>query len=246
MRPVIANISCSSLMHNYQILDKLAGDASIIAVVKANAYGHGLDLIAPALWQAGCRAFAVTDAEEGLRLRHILRHDDVKNTAEILVLSGIFDQEDAHITTREDLQPVLTHTAQVDALAHAGFQGRAWLKVNTGMYRLNAEEPEAMLQSCARAGISLQGMMSHLACADTPEHPLNQAQHQRFQSLCHQLLPEEQEASLLNSAGLIALTGDKHQRVRTGIALYGAEPVADQPAGLKPVMQLQGQVIQIH
>ncbi len=242
MRPAIAYIHLDHLRYNYQVLASQADGAYMIAVVKADAYGHGLRWVAPVLWQEGCRYFAVTDAEEGMRLRDILTP---QRSANILLLSGIFDEEDARYCVDAQLIPALTHEQQIAWLKAHHFAGGIWIKVNTGMHRLDADSPEKLLQCCDEASIQVIGIMSHLACADTPDHPLNVHQHDHFFTMYQRLLPTAQ-ASLLNSAGLISPTGKHYDYVRTGIALYGSEPVVQKKLGLKPVMQLTGKVIQIH
>ena len=239
MRPAIANINIENLRHNYRLLSKRAQTAKIMAVVKANAYGHGLDLISPALFDEGCRDFAVTDAREGKQLRELLPEAE-----SIVLLSGLFDTEDAALTCSQHLTPTITNNHQLELLHSAGFGGSLWIKVNTGMQRLGADYPAQLIEQCRADNITVAGIMSHLACADTPEHPLNRAQADEFSSLCQQLDPKL-PASLLNSAGLVALPDEIHDFIRPGLALYGAEPVADEPLGVRPVMQLVGQVMHV-
>jgi len=210
-----------------------------MAVVKADAYGHGLDLIAPTLLDEGCRSFAVTDAEEGLRLRRMLG-----DRPDIVVLSGIFDVEDAVLCSESALTPVLTEAWQISALKNASFAGHVWLKVDTGMKRLGCEDVVKMFATCREQGIGITGIMGHLACADIPDHPLNHQQAEAF----HQYLaalPEPVPASLLNSAGLVSMPEYIMDTVRPGIALYGAEPVRNHPIGLQPVMQLTSRIMQV-
>ncbi len=208
-----------------------------MAVVKANAYGHGLTEIARVLAEEGCRHFGVTDASEGQALRQTLAH-----AADITLLSGIFDLKDARLASAHRLTPIIYDERQLDCLKHAGFPGSVWLKVDTGMGRLGASQPEKLLKSCERAGFRIRGLLSHLACAEEPDHPLNRRQIDRFSSLCTRLgLP----GSLLNSAGLSKGYAERFSCVRPGIALYGSEPIPSRPIGLKPVMQLQGRIIQI-
>ncbi len=239
MRPAIAYIHLHHLLHNYDILCQRAGDAHVMAVVKANAYGHGLKLIAQALQMHGCTHFAITDADEGKNLRSYLG-----DAAHITVLSGLFDAQDAIVCEQYALTPVITEHQHIQWLEQAHFKGEIWLKVDTGMQRLGAEHPQALLEACKQSPITCMGLMSHLACADTPEHPLNQVQADAFQQL-HQTLMPQSHASLLNSAGMTALPQHAHTMVRPGIALYGAEPIAHEPLGLKPVMQLSAQVMQV-
>jgi len=239
MRPAIAYIHLANLLYNYKLLQLRAEGAQVMAVVKADAYGHGLKNIAQTLQQEGCAYFAVTDACEGERLRGYL-----KKEANIILLSGLFNRSEAEICQMHRLTPVVTEEKHVEWLSEHNFTGKVWLKVDTGMQRLGAENPEKLMQLCHQHHIALAGMMSHLACADTPEHPLNMVQADAFYQL-HQEIAAHLPASLLNSAGLIALPQHKHDIIRPGIALYGAEPVPAEPMGLKPVMQLSGQVMQL-
>jgi len=238
-RPAIANIHLDHLHHNYRVLKEKAGNAAVMAVVKANAYGHGLDLIAPSLLDEGCQSFAVTDAEEGNLLRSILG----KNP-DIVILSGIFDVEDANICSESTLTPVVTEAWQIKMLKKVSFAGRVWLKVDTGMKRLGCEDVAQMFAICRKQEIGIAGMMSHLACADIPDHPLNQQQVEVFQQDLA-TLPEPVPASLLNSAGLVTMPEYTMNIVRPGIALYGAEPVRNHPLGLQPVMQLTSRIMQV-
>ena len=210
-----------------------------MAVVKANAYGHEIDLVAPALYAEGCRTFAVTDAEEGAKLRHI-----IGDHASIVLLSGIFDHEDAHLCSGLDLTPVATETFHLDWLHQAGFSGQVWLKIDTGMQRLGTADLEELITHASQLGIHICGVMTHLACADEPEHPLNALQFEHFRK-ARQLLSEEMPASILNSAGIAAFAHEALDIARPGIALYGAEPIPQQPLGLKPVMSFVGKIIQI-
>jgi alanine racemase len=239
MRPAIAYIHIPNLLHNYHLLCQRSGDATVMAVVKANAYGHGLNIVAQALQQAGCTHFAVTDANEGKELRQYLG-----DSAHITLLSGIFDSSDAQLCAHECLTPVVTQETHLQWLNQASFQGEVWIKVDTGMQRLGASDPQALIDVCQSADIEVMGIMSHLACADTPEHPLNHVQALAFEQL-HQNIAPKLKASLLNSAGIVAMPQHHHDMVRPGIALYGAEPIADEPLGLKPVMQLSAQVMQV-
>ncbi len=238
-RPAVARIDLDALRHNLRLLIRRAGSARLMAVIKANAYGHGLDLVAPALMESGCNAFAITDADEGAALRRI-----VGQNPEIVVLSGVFDAEDARWCGESALIPVLTDMRQIALLRQAGFRGQAWLKVDTGMCRLGAPDTVALHQACRDAGIGIAGLMSHLACADMPDHPLNRAQLRAFRDQL-EALPERVPASLLNSAGLAAMPEAAMEVVRPGIALYGVEPVAGRLPGLKPVMQLTSRIMQV-
>jgi len=244
-RPAFARINLHHLQHNYQLLTRQAGTAQIMAIVKANAYGHGLDLIAPTLFEAGCRCFGVTDAKEGAKLRDILGYEDKNYDSEITLLSGIFDREEAALAAKAVLSPAITAPEQMDMLQHAGFSGSVWIKVDSGMNRLGAQVPKTLIDQCQKADIKVRGIMSHLACADRPEHLLNRKQAEQFMQLLKDLSPPQLPASLLNSAGMVSMPEHSLDVVRPGIALYGSEPIPNQPLGLKPVMQLSGAVMQI-
>jgi len=238
-RPAIATIHLGHLRHNYRTLKKRAGNAAIMAVVKANAYGHGLDLIAPALLDEGCLSFAVTDAAEGLRLRRMLG-----KKPDIVILSGIFDREDAGLCREAGLTPIVSEPWQINILGNVSFAERVWLKVDTGMCRLGCEDVLQMFTTCREQDIHIAGIMSHLACADIPGHPLNRRQAEVLRQYLA-ALPEPVSVSLLNSAGLITMPEYVMDVVRPGIALYGAEPVRNHSLGLQPVMQLTSRIMQI-
>ena len=240
-RPAIAHINLDHLDYNFRRLHQFAGQADTMAVVKANAYGHGLNLVGPALFDSGCRHFGVTDAIEGCSLRQLVADE---SNAEVTLLSGIFDGGDAELAVQYQLTPTITESSQLDLLHHADFRGLVWIKVDTGMNRLGSNQPASLLAQCKRYGIGVRGVMSHLACADTPEHPLNQQQAEQFANI-RATFPSNLPASLLNSSGMISMPGHMLDVVRPGIALYGSEPIPDQPLGLKPVMQLTGAVMQI-
>jgi len=242
-RPAIAHINLDHLRHNYRLLETHAGTASVMAVIKADAYGHGLALVAPALFAQGCRHFGVTDAGEGARLRSLLPDRDANPTA-IYLLSGIFDAEDAELASAHRLTPVIAEPDQAARLEKAGFAGAVWIKIDTGMGRLGSPAPLDLAESCRRRGMQVEGIVSHLACADEPEHPLNAMQATQFTAALRGF-PPGTKASLLNSAGMLIRPDMAGDLVRPGIALYGAEPIPGLPMGLKPVMRLTGQVMQL-
>jgi len=239
MRRITADIDTDALRYNFRLLQQQAGDAHVMAVVKANAYGHGLAQCVPTLLDEGCRSFAVTDAAEGRTLRQLL---PTAATIDINLLAGIADACDAQLCQAHHLSPAIINPAQVQLLQHACFDGVVWLKIDTGMNRSGADDVLALHRLCQQSGIAVRGILSHLACADTPEHPLNAEQCRRFQQV-QQQLPELQ-ASLLNSAGLCSMPRHRHQVVRPGIALYGVEPCEDRIMGLKPIMHLTASVVQ--
>ena len=241
-RPAIVQINQQNLQHNYAILNKQSGSAKIMAVVKANAYGHGLKTVATTLCQAGCRSFAVTDAHEGMALRQWLGDSE---PIDISLLSGLFHASDAALASTANLTPIITEHRHLDWLQAASFHGQVWIKIDSGMHRLGATDPAALIAHCQQAGISIGGLMSHLSCADEPKHPMNHQQIETFKRLCDQAGAATLPRSILNSAGIAAMPEYGMDVVRPGIALYGVEPVSSLNLGLKPVMTLLGGIIQI-
>ncbi|WP_038246489.1 alanine racemase [Ghiorsea bivora] len=238
MRPATLIINLQHLAWNYHLLQKHAGETNIMAVVKANAYGHGLLPIANTLYQEGCRNFAVTDAYEGETLR-----SEIPQDSNIVLFSGVFDAEDAALCQKYALTPVIALPEQLTLLHCAGFTGKLWLKVDTGMSRIGATSPQTLIKQIPPS-MRLAGMMSHLACADEPKHALNQQQIKQFKTL--QQTIQAPAYSLFNSAGLIAFAQHINTDIaRPGLALYGIEPIASKALGLKPIMQLRSQVMQI-
>lgn len=240
-RPAIARINHSHLRYNYSVLKTLAGSADIMAIVKANAYGHGMQAVASTLFEAGCRKFGVTDACEGLALRQSL---DTQKKSEITLLSGLFSAKDAELAEQAALTPVITDYQHVCWLQTTSFSGSVWIKIDSGMNRLGAADPAKLIAQCREANISICGLMSHLSCADTPEHPMNQLQLETFNDYCEQIAPDLPR-SLLNSAGMVMMSEHRMDIVRPGIALYGSEPVQEKNIGLKPVMSLFGSIMQL-
>jgi len=256
-RPVVARMNGDALVHNYSTVCGLAGDAVVMAVVKANGYGHGIAGAATRLWDAGCRSFAVTDTDEGVLLRqllqeHVLLQEDAAlNTendgaiAEIALLSGVFDDADAAAVVAHKLVPVIHDKEEVARLRRARFNGRLWLKMETGMNRLGSDQARQLLDRCFRCRWPVAGLMSHLACADVADHPLNAQQAERIRSYLN-LMGPGLSGSLLNSAGLITMPQAALDVVRPGIALYGAQPIAESTCDLRPVMQFESEVMQVH
>jgi len=243
MRSNFASINIRHLVHNYQLLQQCTANAAIMAVVKANAYGHGICEVSSALYRQGCRSFAVTDVDEGALLRRFFQQSALHD-ADIIVLSGVFSGNGAALCEKNKLTPVLSEKEQLALLKHAQFKGEVWLKVDTGMHRIGVSVLSEMLALGQECGIKIKGMMSHFACADSPKHPLNQQQIDSFQAL-QQTYPKLQ-TSMLNSAGIVAFSQClQTDIVRPGLALYGAEPIPAQPLGLKPVMQLCSSIMQI-
>lgn len=243
-RPVRARIDLSALQTNFSLVRQAAPDSRVMAVIKANAYGHGAVPVARALKQAD--AFAVASVDEAL----LLREAGIQQP--VLLLQGVFAADELEAAANYDLQVTVHSSEQIDWLEQSRIRSplQLWLKVDTGMHRLGVpiEYATTALQRLAdlveQRGGSVR-LMSHLACADTPESPANDAQLAAFQSIPHRGL----ERSLANSAALLSRVDMNFDWVRPGIMLYGASPFdpgAGQTTGLQAVMSFESQLIAVH
>ncbi len=250
-RPVRARINLQALAHNLSRARKAAPDSRIMAVIKANAYGHGVIPVARAL--AAADAFAVASLEEAMQLREAgVRH-------EILLLEGVFDAGELELAVTHQLQLVVHCEQQVRWLEQfrSGASVHLWLKVDTGMHRLGfaPDVAQAMWQRLQRLSYVKTGglrWLSHLACADELSSPVNDRQLERFAEVMRfseSLQGRAVEGSLANSAALLTRPDMHFDWVRPGIMLYGASPLlpahtAD--AALRPVMTLESRLIAVH
>ncbi len=242
IRGARAFIDLVALSHNFQRVKLLAPNSRIMAVIKADAYGHGMLQVARALAEAD--GFAVACLAEALKLR------EAGFTQPITILQGFHSGEELQAMIDLRLRPTVHQQWQLKLLEQVS-QGslEVWLKVNTGMGRLGFSVEQAgaawqRLQACAC--VSHCGLMSHFANADEPDHVSNREQIEHFRQLAQGFACE---TTLANSAGLIAFKEAQGDWVRPGIMLYGSSPITGQSAadlGLKPVMQLKSRIISIN
>lgn len=239
-RPIQAIIDRAALRHNLSLARDYAQGAAVYAVVKANAYGHGLLRAAQAL--ATSDGFCVLSVDEALALRQAgFDHP-------IVLLEGFFSADELPLIAEYRLTPVIHSLEQVDALCGSGLPTRVsiFLKLNTGMNRLGFGE-RAFSQALKRLKASPQidriTLMTHFANADEPIGIA--AQLRVFEQLTEPLaLPR----SLANSAALVRFPQARGDIVRAGILLYGAlsyESTGPAELGLAPVMTLKSRVIAI-
>lgn len=245
-RPTRVHIDAMALRHNLARVKEAAPNKRIIAMVKANAYGCGLESVLPVL-DGHVDAFGVASLEEAMRLRQLGRR-----TACIL-FQGLFHAEELLLASKQHLQCVMHHEQQVRWLLNTPLSEpmRVWVKVDTGMHRLGFS-PDAVeaviraLSECPWVDAPI-GLMTHLACADEPCHALNHQQMVCFEQLSRAL--PGCLRSVANSAAILALPDVHLDVVRPGIMLYGVSPFARQTGmalGLRPVMQLISQISAIH
>ncbi len=240
-------IDLGALVANYQLLQARTAPAQCAAAIKADAYGTGAEQAAPALWSAGCRHFFVAVLGEAIMLRRLVPQ------AEIHVLSGPLGGDEAEYAQHR-LIPMLNSLPQVEGWARwCGAQGSqpAALHVDTGMSRLGlspAELDQLIAAPAPLNSFSVPLLMSHLACADEADHPLNAAQLAQFRAAVGRLvplLPARPTISFANSSGIF-LGPDYHfDLARPGAALYGINPTPSQPNPMRQVVGLQARILQV-
>jgi alanine racemase len=242
-RPARALLSAQALRHNFGRVCACAPQAKVMAVIKANAYGHGLAWAARVLRDAD--GYAVASVEEGAELRA------AQVPQPICLLAGFFDAAELPLIAQQRLAPVIHHAGQVLSFEQAKGVGGldVWLKVDTGMHRIgfspeHAADAAARLAACPAVG--RVRWMSHFANADNRFDSATKYQIENFLKLVDGL---DVERSLANSAGIVAWPASHLEWVRPGIMLYGASPLIGHSAAelnLKPAMTLETRLIAVH
>jgi alanine racemase len=232
----ILRIDLDALARNYALLRTRAAPGECAAVVKADAYGLGVVPVVRRLLREGCRRFFVATLAEARELRAVASH------AEIAVFEGAMEgAADALAELRA--RPVLNSLEQVRRWRG---RGRALLHIDTGMNRLGLSAADVAELASHREwleGTPLEFVMTHLACADEPEHPQNRAQLELFDTL-RALLPAS-ATSIGNSAGTLIGGAYRGDLVRPGIGLYGGNPFSGLANPMEPVVTLTGRILQI-
>ncbi|MBM33619.1 MULTISPECIES: alanine racemase [unclassified Arsukibacterium] len=239
-RPV-AQINLAALAHNLRRVQQLAPASKVLAVLKANAYGHGLVRVAQALAEAD--AFAVARIDEALALR------TAGVVKPIVLLEGFYEAAELPVLLANNLQTVVHNELQLQALEQAELEGqlKIWLKIDTGMHRLGVA-PEQFAEfyrrlwqcSAVQPGIRI---MSHFSCADFPGSAETVQQLTLFKQLC---ADKAEQQSLANSAAIISLPQSHGDWVRPGLMLHGISPLPQQHGQLhllQPVMRLSSRLI---
>lgn len=240
-RATQALIDLTAIEHNYRLAQQCAPLAQAYAVVKANAYGHGLVDVGQHLADK-VDGLAVACIDEALALR------DAGVQIPIMVLQGAYDEDECLDAQAQHLELVLHQSQQLDWLSGISRPMKLWIKVDTGMHRLGFGVADVAHILARLHALPVQhelALMSHFACADEPNDPFNEIQLAAFQSLAVHQLP----MSMSNSAAIVALPHAHGSRLRPGIMLYGSSPIIGKSAeqlSLRPAMTLTSEVIAVH
>lgn len=226
----LLSIDCGAVVRNWRRLCEIHASGAVAAVLKADAYGLGAAPLAAALRDAGCRHFFVATVEEGEALRATLGEGPM-----VAVLDGF------RAGRHKGLTPVLNSIEQLE-----GHSGPVILHVDSGMSRLglSLSELEALAQDpTPLERLEILYVMTHLAAAEEPQHPMNLAQLTRFNEACLRL--PRARRSIANSSGIFLGPRFGSDLARPGAALYGLNPTPGRPNPMEAVFTLSGQILQL-
>lgn len=228
------SISQKAIKSNLAVVQKYAPNSKIVAMLKANAYGHQIDKVIPSLEKADM--FAVAKFSEIMPVRRL-------SSKTILLLSGFDEIEDLSFYQKNQVQVVLHNEQQLQKIEATQIPLKIWLKVNTGMNRLGFlpdKVAETLQKLTQKKNIEIIAVMSHFACSDEPDNPFNQQQQTLFDSL-----NIDYKKSMANSGAILTSPKTHYDFVRPGIMLYGISPFGKKHPELNPVMHLSATVIEI-
>jgi alanine racemase len=231
----IVRVDLAAVVANWRAL-RAQHAAPTGAVLKADGYGLGAAPVARALLAAGCDTFFVASVAEGVALREALGR-----SASIVVLNGFPPDADGDAA----LIPVLKDLG--DVAAWRGTERGAILHLDTGMARLGLDAKEQAVLAQDRGllqGIRLRHVMTHLACADEPDHPLNETQRARFADAAARIAPGVPR-SFANSSGIFLGEAFRSDLARPGCGLYGINPTPGRPNPLRQAVRVEAEVLQV-
>ncbi len=240
MRPIKAIISAAALRHNLGVVRRAAPRSRVFAVIKANAYGHGVTRAA--------RAFEAADGIALLEIEAAVRLREGGYAKRLALLEGLFESSEVAVAARHDLAVVVHNHEQLRMLdaAPAGARLDVMLKINTGMNRLGFTPPDALVARellKKHRAVKQLTLMTHFATADDARGVAWQMQ------VFEQIAAGQQlERSIANSAAILRFPDTHADWVRPGIMLYGCTPFADataQQLGLRPAMTLASAIISV-
>lgn len=240
-REVVATIRLDALRHNLRVVRKHCPRSRVIAMVKANAYGHGLLPVARALGDADALGVAEIDEAMALRAGGVVKP--------LVLIEGVWSAPELRLAAEHGFAVVVHQREQLDMLRRTSLPRPvdAWLKLETGMHRLGL--PEAVADAAVaelKGRVRALGVMTHFACADEVSNPMNRAQLERLAQFARR---HHLPGSAANSAAIVAAPASHLDSVRPGIMLYGGSPLAGKAAfefDLQPVMTLSARVIAVN
>lgn len=249
MREACLVINRDALRHNLKRVRELAPHSAVLAMVKADAYGHGVKMVAETL--SDTDAFGVAFLEEALALR------DAGITQPVALLEGVFSAAEMAEAVKKSCMVIVHQPEQIVWLEQCQAVGKitVWIKIDTGMHRLGfkPEHVQAAHDRVRAARVTGDvGLMTHFATADMPDRTQTEHQIACFQSVYQSLNCNKENrllVSLCNSAGILEWPDVQGDWVRPGIMLYGSSPFAAKTAkelGLQPVMTLSSRLIAIN
>ena len=236
------SIDLEAIRHNYRLLKKLSGNKNLIAVIKADAYGHGATEVAKTLPNAD--AFAVAAVGEAVALRK------AGVTQKIIVLGGYIRNQELQTCIEYQLDPVIHQQFHLDHLLnHPDLNDlQVWVKIDSGMGRLGFAldaVPGVIEQLNLAPTLGQVRMMTHLATADDIENSFTEQQI----SIVKNLQLDHYEWGIANSSGILGWPGVHQTWVRAGIALYGSNPMSNRKQAsvdLKPAMQMKTSILAVN
>ena len=233
--PAILTIDLSAVAANYDLIKQRAGCA-VAGVIKADAYGLGMEKVWAALENAGCPFYFVATPDEALALRHLTKKP-------VAVLGGVYaGAEDEFI--RHNIIPVLNTPEDLERWHAAAKKHHihlpAILHFDTGMNRLGFTVPPDQIDT---DGLAIKIVMSHFACADEKNHPFITQQFERFQKIAAHF--PQAKKSLANSSGVFRSRDYCFDLARPGMALYGLNPTPETDNPMRPVVKLEARILQV-
>ncbi len=238
----ILTVDLAALEANWRALGRRVMPSECSAVIKADAYGCGIEPVAARLSKAGCKTFFVADLAEARRAR------SAAPDAAIYVLNGLLPGTGPAFADLH-ARPVIgsmVELAEWDAFCTGQqWQGGAALHVDTGMNRLGitANEAAALAPRIRSENHGIMLLMSHLACSEVQDHPLNERQINLFREV--RILYRGITSSLSNSSGIFLGNAAHCDMVRPGVALYGVNPTPGRSNPMRPVIELQARIVQL-
>lgn len=242
-RPARVVINLKALRHNLARVRELAPKSNIMAIIKADAYGHGITRVAKALSSADAIGVACLEEARQIRAAGI--------TQPVILLEGPYAVVELNEIVELDLQAVIHDLSQVEMLEKVSLTKpvTVWLKIDSGMHRLGFlpelfSEVWRRLNDCKSVSSEIR-LMTHLASANERQNPMTAAQLECFHDLCRDIAAPH---TIANSAGILAFPETHADWVRPGLMLYGVSPLVDSHGmeeGLQPVMTLESQLIAV-